>query len=134
MSVPTVKRRKPLARGKEPREPSSIVSFGVKALSGALRQLRPTDDLASTHPQAVVANADARWWRLSNLDSAVVSNAEGSGVWFYRRDAHRFRVDAARSAKLHAEIRSEWDRLAQEYRKALPEVTSPESWERAFGI
>ncbi len=134
MRVPTVKRHKPLARGKEPGKPSSIVSFGIKALTGALRQLRPSDELARTHPQAVVANSDARWWRLSNLDSAVVSNAEGSGVWFYRRDARRFRVDAAQSAKLHAEMRSEWERLAEEYRKALPEVTSPESWERAFGI
>lgn len=132
--VPAVKRRKPLARGKEPGKPSSLLSFGLKAVTGALRQLRSSDELAKSHPQAVVSNADARWWRLSNLDSAVVSNAEGSGVWFYKRDSRRFRVDAARSAKLHSQIRSEWERLSKEYRAALPEITSPESWERTFGI
>ena len=129
---PQVKRRKPLRQGKSPSKPDNVVEFGLKAFTGALRQLRATDDLSQDHPQAVVTNAGARWWRLSNLDSALVSNAAGSGAWFYHRNPQLFRKYSTRSAALHAELIRNWDRLAREYRAALGEVTSPSSWEAAF--
>jgi galactofuranosylgalactofuranosylrhamnosyl-N-acetylglucosaminyl-diphospho-decaprenol beta-1,5/1,6-galactofuranosyltransferase len=37
-----------------------------------------------------------------------------------------------RSAKLHARLRREWPELAERYRAALPEVTSPEAWKPTF--
>ncbi len=131
-NFPEARRANPVKGGKAPSKPRNMVSFGVKAVTGALRQLHAPDDLARTHPQEVVANTDARWWRLSNLDSALVSNAAGSGAWFYKRDNVRFRVDLRRCLHLYSELVTHWDRLAEEYRAALTDVTSPEAWSSVF--
>ena len=36
------------------------------------------------------------------------------------------------SQKIHERFYREWPRLAQEYRDKLPDVTSPETWEKTF--
>ncbi|GAA1255215.1 glycosyltransferase [Oryzihumus leptocrescens] len=113
---------------------------GVKKLvpwlvTTAVRQtlLKPRPG-ASEAPQAYVAKMDANWWRLAQVDSAVVSTADGAGASWHRRDRDTFRTLMARSARLHRELAREWPRLAGEYRAARAELTSPEAWEKTFSV
>ncbi|MDO4258831.1 MAG: glycosyltransferase [Actinomycetaceae bacterium] len=131
---PEIRTIRPAKLAKEPTGPRGRVTFMTKALRGALRQLKPVDRRTLANPEGMIQNLDARWWRLAIFDSALVSNAAGSGVWFYQRDDARFRRDALRSLRLHIELKRKWASLAAQYRAALPQVTSPEAWEKTFGI
>jgi galactofuranosylgalactofuranosylrhamnosyl-N-acetylglucosaminyl-diphospho-decaprenol beta-1,5/1,6-galactofuranosyltransferase len=91
--------------------------------------LAPAKAATTTTPQAYLAKMDANWWRLAMLDSAVVSNADGSGASFYKRDRATWRALMARSARLHRRLAREWPGLAARYRAALPEFTSAQTWE-----
>jgi galactofuranosylgalactofuranosylrhamnosyl-N-acetylglucosaminyl-diphospho-decaprenol beta-1,5/1,6-galactofuranosyltransferase len=75
---------------------------------------------------------DARWWRLSQLDSAIVSSADGSGASWYKRQPEQFRTMMARSIKLHQQLLRDWDKLSKVYAEALPEFTSPQAWKQTF--
>jgi hypothetical protein len=67
------------------------------------------------------------------VDSATVSNADGSGVAFRKRDPQQFRALLARTITLHRRLIAEWAVTAQRYRAAIPTLTSVESWDRVFG-
>jgi galactofuranosylgalactofuranosylrhamnosyl-N-acetylglucosaminyl-diphospho-decaprenol beta-1,5/1,6-galactofuranosyltransferase len=129
---PAVKRRKPPRRGKEPTSPKNPVSLILRAAVGALRQVRPVDALALEHPQAVVPSQDAEWWRLSVVDSALVSTADGTSTSWYQRDPAQFRSLLQRSVQLHARMVRDWPRLREQYRAAAPGFTSPEAWRATF--
>ncbi|MBV9057932.1 MAG: hypothetical protein JOZ09_02080, partial [Pseudonocardiales bacterium] len=62
----------------------------------------------------------------------TVSNADGSGVAFRKRDPHQFRTLLARTITLHRRLIAEWATTAQRYRAAIPMLTSVESWDRVF--
>jgi galactofuranosylgalactofuranosylrhamnosyl-N-acetylglucosaminyl-diphospho-decaprenol beta-1,5/1,6-galactofuranosyltransferase len=57
---------------------------------------------------------------------------DGTSAALYQRDPQKFRELVKRTAELHRRLVREWPRLAEEYRAALPEVTSPETWEETF--
>lgn len=110
------------------------VRAAVHFAKGLLHQLKNVPADALEAPQLRIPNAQAKWWRLQQANSALVGNAAGSGVWWYRRDAAATRGGILRSAKLHAKVLSRWDELAQQYRDALAAETSPEAWEQVWGI
>jgi galactofuranosylgalactofuranosylrhamnosyl-N-acetylglucosaminyl-diphospho-decaprenol beta-1,5/1,6-galactofuranosyltransferase len=66
------------------------------------------------------------------VDSATVSNADGSGVAFRKRDPQQFRALLARTIVLYRRLVAEWDVTAHRYRAAVPDLTSVESWETMF--
>lgn len=105
--------------------------IGIKAL---LRQLKRVPDEAYERPLTAVDHPNKQWWQLAQLDSAIVTNAEGSGFSWYRRQPALVKQMMARSMRNYAEIWRRWDELAARYRAAMPELTSFESWERTFGI
>jgi len=76
---------------------------------------------------------NARWFLLGMVDSATVSNADGSGVAFRKRDPQQFRALLARTITLHRRLIAEWTVIAERYRAAIPTLTSVESWDRVFG-
>lgn len=84
-------------------------------------------------PQVELAKHDATWWRVPAYDSALISSADGRGQSLYRRDQRTFRRLWREGRELHQELERNWDRLAREYREALPEYTSPDAWRRTFG-
>ncbi|MCE3245114.1 MAG: glycosyl transferase [Arthrobacter sp.] len=129
---PAVKRLHLPKFGMVPTRPKNFAQTLSSALSGAIRQLRPVDPAASEHPEAVVPAADARWWRLSHLDSALVSASDGTGASWYRRDNVRFRKELLRSLALHTRVLARWDELSASYKKELPVFTSPEAWRKTF--
>ena len=75
---------------------------------------------------------DAKWYRLAAYDSADrVDERRHVGGALPARPG-KFRELMRRTAELHEQLAREWPRLAAEYREALPEVTSPETWEQTF--
>ncbi|WP_058233768.1 glycosyltransferase [Devriesea agamarum] len=84
------------------------------------------------NPQAVIAHQDARWWRLAHYDSALVSNAEGTQVSWYRRDPETSREMLVDAVKVHAELFRRWSQLRDDYREAAGRICSLEAWEKTF--
>ncbi|WP_427006799.1 glycosyltransferase [Pseudarthrobacter sp. H2] len=129
---PAAKMDKPPRRGHGISQPSTI-SLLPWAAKTVLRQLvRPVKASSVDRPQATVAHQDNRWWRMAQYDSAVVSNAEGTGASWYKRDPKQLREMLAESSRLHARLLKDWRRLSEEYKAALPELTSIESWRKTF--
>ncbi|MFC0069979.1 glycosyltransferase [Umezawaea endophytica] len=114
---------------KPPVNPAVIAAKASKAL---LHNLRDPEGSTTERPQINVPATNARWFLLGNLDSATVSNADGSGVAFRKRDPKEFRQLMARSARNYRRLAQEWPRMKKVYRDALPELTSVESWRKIF--
>jgi galactofuranosylgalactofuranosylrhamnosyl-N-acetylglucosaminyl-diphospho-decaprenol beta-1,5/1,6-galactofuranosyltransferase len=131
-AFPAVKRRRPPRRGREHEIPEGRRALLTAAMNAALKNLRPVDEFAERHPQISVPHIDQRWWLLAQFDSALVSSADGSRLSWYRRDPVRFRSLSRRAAALHTRLLREWPRLGAEYRKALPELTAPKTWDETF--
>jgi galactofuranosylgalactofuranosylrhamnosyl-N-acetylglucosaminyl-diphospho-decaprenol beta-1,5/1,6-galactofuranosyltransferase len=62
----------------------------------------------------------------------VVSITPGSWVAQTPRPPARYRDLLKRTIDIHRRFRREWPALAQQYRDALGEITSPEAWEKTF--
>jgi galactofuranosylgalactofuranosylrhamnosyl-N-acetylglucosaminyl-diphospho-decaprenol beta-1,5/1,6-galactofuranosyltransferase len=129
---PRARRAKPPKRGKDPEPPKNSAALLVKAALGALRQLRPVDEAAHLHPEAVVANQNAEWWLLSNMDGALVSTADGTSTAWYQRDPRQFMTLMRHSAAIHARLLREWPQLSKQYRAAAAEFTSVQRWRETF--
>lgn len=123
---------KPRNKGRGVQMPSrvTLVPWAAKTL---IRQVAlPVDGVRRERPQTTVSHQDARWWRLSQYDSAVVSNAEGTGASWHVRDPRTVREMLVESVQLHAQLLARWSELRSAYRDALPRITSMEEWERTF--
>ncbi len=129
---PPVRRRRPPGKGREFTSPANRIGLLTKAAAGAARQLTPSPQEGRRRPQAAVPYQDASWWLLSNLDSALVSAADGASTAWYQRDPRLFRSLTQRSLVLHARLLREWPRLSAAYRGAAPGFTSPERWRQTF--
>ncbi|PNI10116.1 glycosyl transferase [Arthrobacter sp. AFG7.2] len=129
---PSPKMDKPPRRGHGPSQPSKVTLLPWAAKT-VLRQLAsPVKGTSVDRPQTTVAHQDNRWWRMAQYDSAVVSNAEGTGASWYRRDPKQLRTMLAESARLHAALLKEWPALSKKYKSALESLTSIESWRKTF--
>ncbi|MDN4490825.1 glycosyltransferase [Demequina sp. SYSU T00068] len=131
-AYPITRRHRPPSKGRDPERPTNPVSFVIGAAVGALRQLRPVRDEALAIPEERVASMAAKWWRLSQIDSAVVTSADGTGVSLYVRDRELFSAYLRRSLNLHRKAIARWDDLQAEYRGALDSFTSPDQWKATF--
>ncbi|MGW9404560.1 glycosyltransferase [Arthrobacter sp. NPDC055585] len=123
---------KPPRRGQGFSAPSyaTLIPWAAKTV---VKQLtRKVPETSMEHPQAYIAHQDNKWWRMSQYDSAVVSNAEGTGASWYRRDPKQMRALLAESLRLNAEILKNWQSLSDRYRSALPQITSFEAWKATF--
>jgi galactofuranosylgalactofuranosylrhamnosyl-N-acetylglucosaminyl-diphospho-decaprenol beta-1,5/1,6-galactofuranosyltransferase len=123
---------KPPRHGQGFKAPSyvTLVPWAAKTI---VRQLtKPVAKSSVERPQARVAHIDNRWWRMSQYDSAVVTNADGTAASWYQRDPRKLRALLAEGTRLNAEILRDWQKLSQKYRKALPEITSMEAWKATF--
>ncbi|GAB1511796.1 glycosyltransferase [Actinophytocola sp. KF-1] len=112
-----------------PVHPAKIALRAGKALVHNLRSPNPE---AADRPQVNLPANNALWFLLGNLDSATVSNADGSGVAFRRRDPKVFRELAVRTTQTYRRLIAEWPALVEQYKAALPELTSTVSWRKAF--
>jgi galactofuranosylgalactofuranosylrhamnosyl-N-acetylglucosaminyl-diphospho-decaprenol beta-1,5/1,6-galactofuranosyltransferase len=114
---------------KRPKDP---LKLATRASMAMLHNLRAPDPGAADRPQVNIPHSSARWYLLGNLDSATVSNADGSGVTFRHRDPKLFRELFRRAAHNYRRLLQDWPRLQEVYRAAAPELTSIESWRKVF--
>ena len=133
-AFPMVRREKLPRRGEDLGYPKTIAGRLAMAAKGTVKQILPVKPASRANPEARVPWTEARWWMLSQFDSAVVSNSDGSGASWYHRDPARFRELLVRSIVLHKRLRQEWDALQTEYRASVGAVVGPEAWARTFGI
>ncbi len=131
-AFPPARRPKPPRRGKDPTAPRGLVGTAVTAAVSVLRQGTPVRPGAARQPEASIAAMDARWWMLSQFDSAVVSTMDGTGAAWYHRDSRRFFDLLRRSITTHQRLVTEWPRLRATYRAAADRTTAPETWRGTF--
>jgi len=129
---PAPKMDKPPRRGHGPSQPGKLTLLPWAAKTVVRQLASPVKGTSAERPQTTIAHQDNRWWRMAQYDSAVVSNAEGTGASWYRRDPQRLRKMLAESAKLHSALLKEWPALSKKYKAAVSELTSMESWRKTF--
>ncbi len=131
-AFPAVRRKKPPRKGRDDSVIPGRLGQLVAAGTAPLKQLRPVRPLAKKHPETELAAMDAKWYRLTRYDAAIVSMPDGTSAALYQRDPELFRDLLARTVEIHQRMLREWPTLAARYREALPAMTSPESWEQTF--
>ncbi len=129
---PKARRKKPPRRGRAPSTPVGLVGRAKTMAAGAIRQVMPIRDLSREHPEVNVPHVDLKWWLLAQYDSALVSSADGTSAAWYKRKPELFRGLLSRSVTLHMQLAKEWPRLAEEYKAALSEISSPKTWAATF--
>ncbi|WP_125609621.1 glycosyltransferase [Specibacter cremeus] len=129
---PAPRMDKPPRHGHGVSRPSyaTLIPWAAKTVVNQLT--KPVAASSRQRPQANIAHQDNKWWRLSQYDSAVVSNAEGTGASWYQRDPRQLRLMLAESARLHAALLRDWHKLSAQYKDALGRITSFEAWEQTF--
>ena len=131
-AFPAPRRAKPTKKGEVVRVPEGRLGTYAMALLGLVKSVRPVKELSTTHPEAEIAAMDAKWWLLSQFDSAVVSTADGSGAAWYKRRPQEFRELLQRSVAVHERVLREWATLADQYQDALPKIVGQDAWKRTF--
>lgn len=128
-AFPPPKRRKPPKKGKEPSAPKFYALAPWLAKTFIKQTTIPASENSVENPEVAIAHQDSKWWRLSQLDSAVVTNADGTGASWYQRDAKKARTLLVKSFVLHMQLRRNWETLQKEYRNQVARVTSISAWE-----
>lgn len=131
-AYPPPRRKKPPRKGKDTSAPVGPVGKLKTVARGAIKQVMKPSELSMKYPQTTVPHLDLKWWKLMQFDSALVSSADGTSVSWYKRDPQLAKDILQRSIAIHTRLAKEWPRLAEEYRKALPELVSPEAWHKTF--
>lgn len=107
-----------------------LIPWGIKTVARQL--IKAPGPESAERPQGYLAHRDNRWFRVAHYDSVVVSNAEGTGASWYQRDPQKLKSMLTEATRLHVRLFREWDRLAEQYRNAVAEVSSMESWKKTF--
>ncbi len=131
-AFPEVRRKKPPRKGRDTVEVPGRVAQLLTAGLSPIRHLRKTRELSQEFPEVEIRAVDAKWYRLASYDSAVVSMNDGTSAALYQRDPVKFRELVKETAELHQRLAREWPQLAEQYRAALPQVTSLEAWDETF--
>jgi galactofuranosylgalactofuranosylrhamnosyl-N-acetylglucosaminyl-diphospho-decaprenol beta-1,5/1,6-galactofuranosyltransferase len=129
-----VRRGRPRKRELSTARPVSLAQTAAAAAGALLRQLRPVGDGSAAHPERHVPAADAGWWSLARLDSALVSTTDGTGVSWHRRDRSVALHGLREQALLHQRLLREWPVLARRYRAALAQVAGEDAWRQTLGL
>jgi galactofuranosylgalactofuranosylrhamnosyl-N-acetylglucosaminyl-diphospho-decaprenol beta-1,5/1,6-galactofuranosyltransferase len=74
---------------------------------------------------------DAKWYRLATRHRDRLDERRLVRRALPTRPRH-YRELLKKTLAIHAELRREWPRLAEEYRAALGDITSPEAWEKTL--
>ncbi|WGX98451.1 glycosyltransferase [Nocardioides sp. L-11A] len=129
---PPVRREKPPRKGKDLSDVPGRLSKAITAGLAPIRQLKRPRDLSREFPEVEIRAMDAKWYRIASFDSAIVSMNDGTSAALYQRDRERYKALVRRTVQLHNRFRRDWDEIAGQYRAALGDITSPETWEKTF--
>ncbi|HLN76466.1 MAG TPA: glycosyltransferase, partial [Nocardioidaceae bacterium] len=79
-AYPPPRRKKPPRKGKDTSAPVGPIGKLKTVAKGAIKQVIPPSELSKKYPQTNVPHIDLKWWKLMQLDSALVSSADGTSV------------------------------------------------------
>ncbi|MGQ4574844.1 glycosyltransferase [Dermabacteraceae bacterium P7006] len=129
---PPAKQDKPPRKGRPFMEPrrAAMPLWTLKQI--AKHSFGKVKEVGQKHPQTLIAHQDARWWRLAYYESALVSNAEGTAVAWYKRDPKLAREMLSEAARTHMELFKQWNSLRDDYQRAAADITSFAAWEKTF--
>jgi len=130
---PSLRRGRPRKRELGTLRPAGVVGTAVAGAAGLLRQVAPVAGDAA-YPERHVPAAEAGWWTLSRLDSALVSTTDGTGVSWHRRDRSLALGLLRDSIAVHQRLLREWPALARRYRAALGGLVGQESWRKTLDL
>jgi len=108
----------------------TLLPWGVKTLRRQLFTDVTAEDTA--RPQARISHQDNKWWTVSQFDSAIVTNAEGTGASWYVRDPQLAKSLLTSAAASMFQLVRRWDGLSAEYKAKMPALSSMESWSKTF--
>ncbi|WP_275106505.1 glycosyltransferase [Nocardioides daphniae] len=131
-AFPPVRRHKPPRRGKDETAVPTGLQTKIAALKAPIRAMLPVRPSSRVNPEAELPAMDSQWYRIAKFDSAIVSMPDGTSAALYQRDPQKYQELLKKTVDIHLRLRKEWPRLAQEYRDALGEITSPAEWEKTF--
>ena len=131
-SLPPVRRTSRVWLGRVVRPTNPLAALLLAARVG-VRQLLVKESRGSRkNPERIIAAPDNSWWRFADIDSALVTAPDGSGVAWYQRDRatmHRF---LGRSIRLPLRLARPWPRLTRRYTDALPNLVGEKAWSDTF--
>jgi galactofuranosylgalactofuranosylrhamnosyl-N-acetylglucosaminyl-diphospho-decaprenol beta-1,5/1,6-galactofuranosyltransferase len=108
----------------DPGTPSMLAAILAKRIIWQLlRKARGT---------AAISSADAHWWHVSLFDTAVVTDPSQEGVRVRRSDRAVMVDLARRGGGVLVRLVREGERVRDQYRAALPELTDRDTWTRLF--
>lgn len=129
---PAPKLEKPPKKGQGFKSPSYVQLLPWTVRTIARQLIEPVRPSSQERPQALVSHQDNKWWRMSQYDSALVSNADGTAISWYQRDPRQLRKLLGEAMSLHTQIFRDWSQLRQSYQDSAVELTSIESWRKIF--
>jgi galactofuranosylgalactofuranosylrhamnosyl-N-acetylglucosaminyl-diphospho-decaprenol beta-1,5/1,6-galactofuranosyltransferase len=118
--IPAAEMPRAAAVGWPPMLPLVLVK---RAMGQLLRRPRGT---------AAVAVADAHWWHVARFETAVVTDSSQEGVRVRRFDRDTMVELGRRSASVLWRLSREGERARDQWRAALPALSSRDTWARLF--
>ncbi|MDI9915427.1 glycosyltransferase [Rhodococcus sp. IEGM 1379] len=112
--------------------PLGKIGIATRLVRGLVHNTRPANARHHHRPRLNVPTADARWFLLSQVDGVTVTTADGGGVVYRKRDNIQARALLKESVALRRELTARFSALKDEYRAAVPHLTSKETWEQVF--
>ncbi len=88
----------------------------------------------SRHGLGAIPTDEANWWHVAQFDTAVVTDANQEGVRVRSYDRAKMFDLAKRGAKVIQRLRKEGAGVQEQYKRAMPELTSRENWQRLYGL
>jgi len=77
---------------------------------------------------------EANWWHIAQFETAVVTDASQEGVRVRSYDKVKMFDLAKRGAKVVQRLRKEGAAVQEQYKRAMPELTSRENWKRLYKL
>ncbi|GAA1952859.1 glycosyltransferase [Amycolatopsis minnesotensis] len=77
---------------------------------------------------------EAHWWHVALFDTAVVTDANQEGVRVRKYDRARMIGLAKHGVKVINRLRKEGAAVQEQYKRAMPELTSRENWKRLYEL
>ncbi|WP_307849471.1 glycosyltransferase [Qaidamihabitans albus] len=112
--------------------PVHPAKIAVRAVQALVHNVKGTNPRTQERPQLNVPADKALWFVLGNFDSATVSSPDGASVAFRKRDPEAFRKLVREVTANYRRLAREFPRMKEEYRAALPRMTSTEAWRKLY--
>ncbi|MCE7004867.1 glycosyltransferase [Kibdelosporangium philippinense] len=95
-----------------------------------------TNQLLGKHSvdRGAVSLEDATWWHVSRFANVAVTDASQEGVRLRKYDRDQMMKLAKRTATILKRFMAEGNAVQQQYKQAMPELTSRENWARLYQL